>query len=430
MNLIQGRAVDTAQARAFLDQLPAAMAATLRGEPLATETVLRAADVLSQQLRTPQTLDMLLALGVDRRQAEAMLREAAEFLSREYLQTKLRRELGPQPFEPRQIEPGIMEQHVPLGVLTHIAAGNAAGLPAFSVLEGLLAGNINLLKLPGQDDGLSTALLLRLLEVEPRLADYVYVFDLPSTDAPAIRKLLAVSDAVAVWGGDFAVSGIRALAPANVQIIEWGHKLSFAWVTAAGETPEVLEAVARDICQTEQLLCSSPQCLYYETDCFEELQAFAGRFCAALDRVSQEIPSQTLDPAVQAEITALAELVRVEELLAAKKVYRGEGWMVIADMDPALRPSPMFRTVWVKPMTPETALDTLRAQRGYLQTAGLACAPQEHGDLSALLLRCGLCRVMPCGQMASNYAGEPHDGVSALRRYTRTVTIRNRNATF
>lgn len=424
MNIIRGEAADAATARAFLDDLPVAIAATLRGEPLDAQTVLQAADALSRELLIPQTLDMLLALGVERRQAEGMVREASEFLSRGYLETKLRRELGEQPFAPRQVEPRVMEQHVPLGVLTHIAAGNAAGLPAFSVLEGLLAGNINLLKLPGHDDGLSTAVLSRLLELEPRLADYVYVFDLPSTDAPAIGKLLAVSDAVAVWGGDFAVSGIRALAPPNVQIIEWGHKLSFAWVTAAGETPDALEAVARDICETEQLLCSSPQCLYYETESFEELQDFAVRFCAALDRVSRQLPPQPLEPAVQAEITALAELTRVEELLAPKKVYCGEGWTVLADMDPALRPSPMFRTVWVKPLTRDTACDTLRPQRGYLQTAGLACATGEHGGLLALLLRCGLCRVMPCGQMASNYAGEPHDGVPALRRYTRTATVR------
>ena len=47
----------------------------------------------------------------------------------------------------------IREETRPLGVLLHIAAGNAEGLPFFSVVEGLLAGNINILKLPGMDDG-------------------------------------------------------------------------------------------------------------------------------------------------------------------------------------------------------------------------------------------------------------------------------------
>lgn len=40
---------------------------------------------------------------------------------------------------------------LPLGTLLHIAAGNMEGLPAFSALEGLLTGNVNLLKLPSGD---------------------------------------------------------------------------------------------------------------------------------------------------------------------------------------------------------------------------------------------------------------------------------------
>ncbi len=421
MNIIQGKNLDTEATRAFLDELPAALAATLRRPPLSVETVLRAADALSRELATPDAVALLVALGVESERAAQMLREAAEFLCRAGLETKLRRELGENPFTLRQIEDGIWEKHVPLGVLTHIAAGNAAGLPAFSVLEGLLAGNINLLKLPGNDDGLSTSLLLRLMEIEPLLAEYIYVFDLPSTDAESIGKLLAVSDAVAVWGSDFAVSGIRALAPPSLPIIDWGHKMSFAWITRACETPKALQGVARDVCETEQLLCSSPQCLYYETDSFEELKSFAGRFAAVLDSTCRQLPPQPLEPGVQAEITALKALVRVEELIERKKVYEGEGWSVIVDMEPVLKPSPMFRTVFVKPMTRDTLFDTLRSQKGYLQTVGLACGAEEYESLCEGLFRCGVCRVMPCGQMASNYAGEPHDGQMALRRYTRMV---------
>jgi hypothetical protein len=292
------------------------------------------------------------------------------------------------------------------------------------VLEGLLAGNVNLLKLPGNDDGISTSLLKRMMEIEPLLAEYVYVFDLPSTDAESIKKLLAVSDAVAVWGSDFAVSGIRALAPPNLQIIEWGHRLSFSWFTKAGETAEAMEGAARDICETEQVLCSSPQCVYYETDSFEELKAFAARFSEVLGRISARYPSEPLEPGAQAEVTALLALTDVEELLEDKKAFRGDGWSVIADMDPELRPSPMFRNVWVKPLTGETLHGVLRPRKGYLQTVGLACAPEEYEPASEGLFRCGVCRVTPCGAMSSNYPGEPHDGSFALRRYTRVVTAR------
>jgi hypothetical protein len=240
----------------------------------------------------------------------------------------------------------------------------------------------------------------------------------------SIKKMLEVSDAVAVWGSDFAISGIRTIAPPNLQIIEWGHRLSFTWITKAGETMEALEGTARDICETDQLLCSSPQCVYYETDSFEELTAFAGRFYSVMGRISAQYPAQPLEPGVQAEITALLALTRVEELLEDKKVMPGGDWSIIADMNPALKPSPMYRNVWVKPMGKDTLFDTLRARKGYLQTVGLACAPGEFEEACEKLFTCGVCRVMPCGDMASNYAGEPHDGSSALRRYTRVVTVR------
>jgi hypothetical protein len=426
MNIIQGQIVDTDTAKSFLDGLADAVARTLRRAPLEAETVLRAADKLSGELGSPETLGRLLSLGVERERAQTMLLEAQAYLSRASLETKMLRELGENPFSFRQVEDGIEQKFAPLGVLTHIAAGNAAGLPAFSVLEGLLAGNINLLKLPGGGDGLSTSLLMRLIEIEPLLADYIYVFDLPSTDAGSIAKLLAASDAVAVWGSDFAVSGIRSLAPPNLQIIEWGHRLSFSWVTKTGETKDALEGVARDICETDQVLCSSPQCIYYETGSFEELKAFAGRFGEILGRVSAQYPAQPLEPGAQAEITAQLLLSGVEELLEDKKVFRGDGWSVIADMNPALIPSPMFRNVWVKPLAKDALFNVLRPRKGYLQTAGLACSPEEHIAACELLFRCGVCRVMPCGCMSSNYPGEPHDGSYALRRYTRIVTAQSK----
>lgn len=426
MNIINGQVADKETALQFLDGLEEAVSVTVQSGGIHPKMVIDAADTLSRQLEGPEPLMLLQAMGLGKEQAASMLAEARLFLSRGYLERKLTRELGPEPFAFRAVEPGIREKFQPLGVLTHIAAGNAAGLPAFSVLEGLLAGNVNLVKLPGHDDGLSTAILLRIIEIEPALASYVHVFDLPSTDAVSIGKLLAASDAVAVWGSDFAVSGIRSIAPPNLPIIEWGHRLSFAYVTKAGESEDALSAIARDICTTEQLLCSSPQCVYYGTDSFDDLVAFATRLGKALNSACKRWPAQVLEPGVQAEITMLLALSSVEELIEQKKVLRGDGWSILADGNRELKPSPMYRTVWVKPMPQGEIASVLRKHRRYLQTAGLACAPDERDAVTDALLRAGVCRVMPCGAMASNYAGEPHDGASALRRYIKKVVCRER----
>lgn len=420
MNLIDGRIVGEADCRNFLGRLGDFIAETLAGSFPDAQTVISAADALSQSLCQENAANWLPA---DDEAASVLLGQAKQFLSRAYLERKLELELGPGAFDFRESGNGRRVAFRPLGVLTHIAAGNAQGLPAFSVLEGLLTGNINLLKLPGYDDGLSTTLLHRLVEIEPKLKRYVSVFDLPSTDAQAIRRLLAVSDAAAVWGSDFAVTGIRALAPPGLQLIEWGHKLSFSCVTRRGESPEALAGIARDICETEQLVCSSPQCVYYETDSFDDLAAFGARLSAALEYAAVLYPPHTPDMHAQAEITELCLRSSLEELLCGKKLIKGRSSRVIVDDDPSVAASPGFRTVWLKPMRPGQFNDVLRKQHGYLQTAGVACAPDELTDLSERLYRSGVCRVMPCGEMTSNTAGEPHDGQYALRRYVKAVIL-------
>ena len=95
------------------------------------------------------------------------------------------------------------------------------------MVEGLLTGNVNLLKLPQADNGFTVAALEKLIAIEPTLTEYIYVFDTPSSDIAAMRRLADMADGIVVWGGDAAVSSVRALAPPGARLIEWGHRLSF-----------------------------------------------------------------------------------------------------------------------------------------------------------------------------------------------------------
>jgi len=58
--------------------------------------------------------------------------------------------------------------------------------------------DINILKLPGADDGVSTALLEKLIGIEPMLSEYIYVFDAPSDDISAMRKMADAADVIVV----------------------------------------------------------------------------------------------------------------------------------------------------------------------------------------------------------------------------------------
>jgi phenylacetate-coenzyme A ligase PaaK-like adenylate-forming protein len=61
--------------------------------------------------------------------------------------------------------------------------------------------------------------------------------------------------------------------------------------------------------------------------------------------------------------------------------------------------------------------------RRYLQTAGLACGLGDLAELTGTLISAGAVRVRRVGEMAGSYDGEAHDGVYALQRYCRRVSI-------
>lgn len=83
----------------------------------------------------------------------------------------------------------------------------------------------------------------------------------------------------------------------------------------------------------------------------------------------------------------------------------------------------MFGNCLVKGLPRAELFDTLRQHKGYLQTAGLICQSDKRSELTDLLARSGVVRIMRPGDMSSAFCGEAHDGEYPLRRYTRIVNI-------
>lgn len=308
---------------------------------------------------------------------------------------------------------------VPLGTLLHITAGNMDGLPAFSVVEGLLAGNINLLKLPSGDSGLSLALLKLLADEEPRLAPYFYVFSIPSSDKRSLQALADLADGIVTWGGDEAIQAMRSMAPAGCKFMEWGHRLSFAYCAGSPENQE-LEALAGHIIAAGGLLCSSCQVIYLDTASLDAAYAFCRRFLPILERAAS-IEHQTPGQAAQATLHGYEHFLELTVAESTAQVLRGRGCSVTLCPDQALELSPLHGNVLVKCLPRQELVRALFPQRGRLQTAGLLCPLEEREELSALLARAGVTRVTTAGHMSEPFLGESHDGEYPLRRYLRVV---------
>jgi len=398
------------------------------GKKLDVDKVIAAIDALGKEIAAGKYDDVFDKLPIDDPLRYKAL--AVAMLSRENVLFKMQTELGgvPQDYvtEPPKGLPKIRVITAPLGVIFHVAAGNADGLPAYSLVEGLLCGNVNILKLPQADNGLALKIIFRLIELEPTLADYIYVFDTPSTDVIAMQKMASFADGICVWGGDAAVGAVRKLAPSGAKLIEWGHKLSFCYLSESWRNRhEQLCGLAEHVAATKQLLCSSCQTIFIDTDSETELHEFCKTFLPMLQDAVSRRQSNAIGE--RAYFTLIRQTALLDEIVGGKtsnaNEYSGAGCRLIVCQDSKLEISPMMCSVPVKRLPKEKILETLRAQKGYLQTVGLICADDECERLTEILCACGVTKICDPRDMSEFFSGEAHDGEYPMRRYTRIVNV-------
>ena len=429
MNLVRGKIVGEDECGDIVSRLPELITATMSGGGLSVRTVIDACDRLSKELDISAYIPLLESIGIGM-DIEARLDEARIIFSREYLEARVAHEMGGDYLngeEKRYVPVGydreVREITTPLGTLLHIAAGNVDALPAYTVAEGLLTGNINILKLPSEVGGVSAILLQKLIEIEPALTEYIYVFDYSSSDVEAMADLLSVSDAVVVWGGDETVRAVRRLSPPNTKIIEWGHKISFAYMTGEGATDEALAGVAANACETNGLYCSSCQGIFLDTQDFGEVKKLARRLLEVMDGHAAVYAERDIIGEIgQSTIKTMTEELELK-LRGGGEMFRGKYSGVTAYSDSRLAPSLQFRNLWVRPLPREKFLTTIKLHKNHLQTVGLQCAEHERAELLELLARSGVVRITDAARMSRDYCGIAHDGEFALRRYTKTVSV-------
>ncbi len=396
---------------------------------LRTSDVLDACDSLSKDIRAGRCGDLREALVRDGTEdPDAVMAALADGISREALTTKLIAELGTdEPFEIRRID--MRRQHfegwAPVGVLFHITAGNSPIVAPMAAVEGLLSGNINILKVAGNLGEFATEVLLRLCRA-PSIADRIYMLRIRSSQKELMRGLMDRADCISAWGGEEAIEAIRKEAPRGTPVVEWGHKISFAYVTPSCFDMDTARMLARSICRNEQQSCSSPQCVLLDTCSREEVDRMATLLSEALDEARETLPRIAPDAAESAEIATVKELHRSDLYFNDGDVVEDpqHTYRILVSYGTKFMPSPLFRTVWLSPLERGGLTSGLRGMRRYLQTCGLACTLDELEEVSSALYRAGVQRITPVGSMSASYAGEPHDGGFALPKFMRRVSMR------
>lgn len=424
--IIRGKRISTEKENC-LHGIADAINRDLQSGPPSIRRAIAALDKLGKYIVSEEDflLNELMELGFSRGEALRIKQDSLAVLSAKELFKKVKRELGGLPFEIARASGRreAFEAYMPVGVLGHVTSSNDAMLPFFSSVEGILTGNINLIKTASGAHKVAMALSEKLCEIDDALCPYFYVFPLSSKDKALLGDLFSLCNTVAVWGSDSAVSGVRALAPSGVSIVEWGNRISFAYITKKGYSRYALRGLCADVCVNDQLACSAPQVVFYEGATREELTDFAKELLGMLEEVSATYPTHPVSAAEQAELTAQSRLCYLEEMMGDAVLLEGRDCRLFVKFDNELCASPLHRTLIVKAIERRDLVAALRPFRSYLQSVGLACGGDELVELSRLLYAGGVSRLTRLGDMMGGYTGEPHDGVYAMTRYLKRVSL-------
>ncbi len=310
--------------------------------------------------------------------------------------------------------------------LLHLWAGNVPALPLWSLVCGLLTKAANVGKISSAEPIFATVFVQVLVQVEPRWRDALALLWWAGGDPTLEAIALARAETVIAYGGDDTLLALQQRMPAGVRFLPHGHKLSFGLIAAsslsARRGPELALAAAQDVARHDQGGCYSPHVFYVQRGGRVSPREWAELLAHALSNQHDRHPRRAPDAA---ESLALAQWRHQQEWRAGGVLHAGSGGDVAyADSPVPLAPGPGQRSVLVAAFDRfDEVSQHIEPARRWLQTAGLACTPEEWPVLAARLGLAGVTRLCAVGAMTAPEAGWHHDGGHSLRDLLRWVEV-------
>ncbi|WP_088225738.1 acyl-CoA reductase [Desulfosporosinus sp. FKB] len=317
-------------------------------------------------------------------------------------------------------------------LILHFFSGNVPGLPIWSMIMGLLLKSAGIGKTSSAEPLMAVLFAQSLAEVDENLAECLAVLPWKGGSAQFEDLLLERADAVVIYGSSQTVEKIKNKVRQPIPVLGYGHKISFAAVgqeaLTADRYQDTVHRLANDVSVYDQQSCLSPQLVFVERGGVISPRQFAQLLASELDRYEKRRPRAKLG---DAEIHAIRSLRNRYEAMAISNseidVYASGGgteWTVVYHGRPGFEGSPLNRTIQVFAcQCLEEALSHLRPYRSYLQSAGIAVAPERLEALAHCLAQEGVSRITAIGQMTLGVAGWHHDARFNLADLVRFVDI-------
>jgi hypothetical protein len=313
-------------------------------------------------------------------------------------------------------------------LISQVLAGNLPGAGLDSIIFSLLLKSATLVKVSSSASLLPLQFARSLAEVDPELAASLSVVTWPGGQTALEEIAFRRADVVIASGTEQTLAAIRPRV--RGQFIGYGHKVSFSIIAkeALADTTEVARQAAYDVMLFDQQGCLSPQLIYIEQGGPVSPNEFALHLSHALAHWEHIIPRGRISQEASVAIRRVRDETEWQALAGKESVLyaspNGTEWTVIYEADPAFAPSPLYRTIRVKPLTAFTQLNDLLAPwRPYLEAVGVAISPERLEGLAAMLGQAGVSRVCPIGTLQTPPLSWRHGGRPRVADLVRWIEL-------
>ncbi len=278
---------------------------------------------------------------------------------------------------------GAPDHPFPPRSLITIASANIPGAWLPPVVAHLIAGGLCLVKCSSSEPVLPGLFHDSLQQHAPDLADRLAVASWNGGDRRIEAALLSATGSVAVYGDDATATAIRRLAPQATPFLEFGHRLSAAWIGAEAfgrhSPAELANRLARDLAVFDGQGCLSPQLILLEDPSGDRTPALVEQLAEALTRLDTEHPLRPLSAAEAASVHDYRASIAMRALSANPPQLRmspgGARWTIVVDPHAPLVPTCLNRTAILRPIhQPDEAITLLEGagrSLGIVATEGL-----------------------------------------------------------
>ena len=317
-------------------------------------------------------------------------------------------------------------------LLLHIWAGNVPGLPLWSLISGLLvkAGTVG--KVSSAEPLLAGWFAELIAEIDPRLADCLAIVWWRGGDHDQESDWLKRVDSVVAYGGNRSLEEIRGRLPITTRFLQHGHKISFGLVSRAAlntrKAWSVANLAAYDVIRYDQQGCYSPQLFFVERGGGISPSQFASYLANELAGFALKYPRRALSIEEATSVAAWRGSQELRSFSGADCALIGESgnpWSVAYSEEAEdLSPTGLNRTIKIVAVDRlDDAIARVAPFKPFLQTVGVAAAPEELFRLAGLLGLAGATRICALGKMTAPEAGWHNDGRFSLSDLITMVEI-------